>query len=88
MYTEAINHDPAITFFQTGSQIAGRPSFGSWVHYGLGSMNDNLPAFIEPIEQLPLLPSQKIDRGRLPRPHWPRVSTTTSDEVESPLTSC
>jgi hypothetical protein len=46
MYTEAINHDPAITFFQTGSQIAGRPSFGSWVHYGLGSINENLPAFI------------------------------------------
>jgi len=46
MYTEAINHDPAITFFQTGSQIAGRPSFGSWVHYGLGTMNENLPAFI------------------------------------------
>jgi hypothetical protein len=46
MYTEAINHDPAITFFQTGSQIAGRPSFGSWIHYGLGSVNQNLPAFI------------------------------------------
>ncbi len=46
MYTEAINHDPAITFLQTGSQIAGRPSLGSWVHYGLGSMNDNLPAFV------------------------------------------
>jgi len=46
MYTEAINHDPAITFFQTGSQIAGRPSLGSWVHYGLGSINDDLPAFI------------------------------------------
>jgi hypothetical protein len=46
MFTEAINHDPAITFFQTGSQIAGRPSLGSWVHYGLGSINENLPAFI------------------------------------------
>ena len=46
MYTEAINHDPAITFFQTGSQIAGRPSMGSWVSYGLGSMNENLPSFI------------------------------------------
>jgi hypothetical protein len=46
MYTEAINHDPAITFFQTGSQIAGRPSMGSWVSYGLGSMNANLPAFV------------------------------------------
>jgi hypothetical protein len=46
MFTEAINHDPAITFFQTGSQIAGRPSLGSWVHYGLGSTNEDLPAFI------------------------------------------
>jgi hypothetical protein len=46
MYTEAINHDPAITFFQTGSQIAGRPSLGSWIHYGLGSTNENLPAFV------------------------------------------
>ena len=46
MYTEAINHDPAITFFQTGSQIAGRPSLGSWIHYGLGSVNQNLPAFV------------------------------------------
>ena len=46
MYTEAINHDPAITFFQTGSQIAGRPSVGAWVNYGLGSTNDNLPSFI------------------------------------------
>jgi len=46
MYTEAINHDPAITFFQTGSQIAGRPSFGAWINYGLGSSNENLPAFM------------------------------------------
>src|SRR5262245_47966092 len=46
MFTEAINHDPAITFFQTGAQVAGRPSLGSWVSYGLGSLNDNLPAFV------------------------------------------
>src|SRR5437764_2744332 len=46
MWTEAINHDPAITFFQTGSQIAGRPSMGSWVTYGLGSMSEDLPAFV------------------------------------------
>jgi hypothetical protein len=46
MYTEAINHDPAITFFQTGSQIAGRPSLGAWLSYGLGSENENLPSFI------------------------------------------
>ena len=46
MYTEAINHDPAVTFFQTGSQIAGRPSMGSWLSYGLGSENRDLPAFV------------------------------------------
>ena len=46
MHTEAINHDPAITFFQTGSQIAGRPSIGAWLSYGLGSMNEDLPAFV------------------------------------------
>ncbi len=46
MHTEAINHDPAITFFQTGSQIAGRPSIGSWLSYGLGSMTADLPAFV------------------------------------------
>ena len=45
MYTEAINHDPAITFFQTGSQQPGRPSMGSWLSYGLGSTNENLPTF-------------------------------------------
>ena len=45
MNTEAINHDPAVTFFQTGSQQAGRPSIGSWVSYGLGSDNKNLPNF-------------------------------------------
>jgi hypothetical protein len=46
MQTEAINHDPAITFVQTGSQIAGRPSMGAWVAYGLGSANRDLPAFV------------------------------------------
>ncbi|MEM7370839.1 MAG: DUF1501 domain-containing protein [Bacteroidota bacterium] len=45
MYTEAINHDPATTFIQTGSQQPGRPSIGAWLSYGLGSDNDNLPAF-------------------------------------------
>ena len=46
IYTEAINHDPAITFLQTGSQLSGRASMGSWISYGLGSMNENLPSFI------------------------------------------
>lgn len=45
MFTEAINHDPALTFFQTGAQVGNRPSFGSWLSYGLGSENKNLPAF-------------------------------------------
>ena len=46
MHTEAINHDPAITFCQTGSQLAGKPSIGSWVSYGLGSENKELPAYV------------------------------------------
>ena len=46
MNTDAINHDPAITFFQTGFQLAGRPSIGAWLSYGLGSENKDLPAFV------------------------------------------
>ncbi len=46
VFTEAINHDPAITFMNTGSQLAGRPSMGSWVGYGLGSENKDLPAYV------------------------------------------
>jgi hypothetical protein len=46
MYTEAINHGPAVTFLQTGSQFPGRPSIGAWLKYGLGSENENLPAFV------------------------------------------
>ena len=46
MHTEAINHDPGVTFFQTGAQLAGRPSMGAWLSYGLGSMNSDLPTFV------------------------------------------
>jgi hypothetical protein len=46
MFTEAINHDPAITFCQTGSQLAGRPSIGAWLSYGLGNANRDLPAYV------------------------------------------
>jgi len=46
MYTEQINHDPALTFLQTGHQLAGMPSMGSWLTYGLGSENENLPSFV------------------------------------------
>ena len=46
MWTEAINHDPAITYIQTGSQLPGRPSAGAWTSYGLGSLNEDLPTFV------------------------------------------
>ncbi|MBX3745744.1 MAG: DUF1501 domain-containing protein [Verrucomicrobiae bacterium] len=62
MYTEAINHDPAITFLQTGSQISGRPSMGAWVHYGLGSDNENLPSFVV-----------LITRGKVDQPLYARL---------------
>ncbi len=62
MYTEAINHDPAITFLQTGSQISGRPSMGAWVHYGLGSDNENLPAFVV-----------LVTRGKVDQPLYSRL---------------
>jgi len=51
MFTEAINHEPGITFFQTGNEQPGRPSFGSWISYGLGSANANLPDFVVLISQ-------------------------------------
>src|SRR5215472_4492585 len=64
VYTEAINHDPAITFIQTGSQFPGRPCIGSWVNYGLGSENADLPAFVV----LNSLPSNSLpDQGLLSR---------------------
>ena len=64
MNTEAINHDPAITFMQTGSQLPGRPSMGAWIDYGLGSENQNLPAFVV----LNSLPSNGMpDQGLLAR---------------------
>ena len=51
MHTEPINHDPAVTFFQTGFQLAGRPIIGAWLAYGLGSENQDLPAFVVMISQ-------------------------------------
>jgi hypothetical protein len=51
VFTEAINHDPAVTFLQTGAQLAGRPSMGAWLAYGLGSENRDLPAFVVMVSQ-------------------------------------
>jgi hypothetical protein len=72
IYTEAINHDPAITFFQTGSQIAGRPSMGAWLSYGLGTANQNLPTFCVLISRRPVdqpLYSRLWGNGFLPSVH-------------------
>ncbi len=73
MHTEAINHEPGITFFQTGSQIPGRPSMGAWASYGLGSSNANLPAFVVLISQgfgnMQALSARFWDSGFLPSEH-------------------
>lgn len=65
MYTEAINHDPAITFMQTGSQQPGRPSFGAWSSYGLGSDNEDLPSFVVLISKGSGLPNAQGLLSRL-----------------------
>lgn len=69
MFSEAVNHDPALSFLQTGAQLAGRPSIGAWLDYGLGSQNQDLPAFItlttnRPVDQP--LSSRMWDSGFLP----------------------
>ncbi len=66
LHTEAINHDPAMTMLQTGHQFSGRPSLGSWVSYGLGSENENLPAFVVMIS----LPSGKTNSQALHERMW------------------
>ena len=72
MYTEAINHEPAVIFMQTGSQISGRPSMGSWLSYGLGSENENMPAFVVLVSLGPgsqPLNAQSWGNGFLPSYH-------------------
>jgi hypothetical protein len=73
MHTEAINHDPAITYINTGTQQLGRPSFGAWISYGLGSLNQNLPAYVVMIS-VGKRPGQALysrlwDSGFLPSRH-------------------
>jgi len=65
MHTEAINHDPAITYIQTGSQLPGRPSIGAWLSYGIGSENQDLPAYIVLISQGSGNPNDQPLFGRL-----------------------
>ncbi len=75
MYTEAINHEPAITLMQTGNQITGRPCLGAWASYGLGSLNQNLPTFVVLVakptntEQVQAISGRLWQSGYLPGEH-------------------
>ena len=75
MHTEAINHEPAITYMQTGNQVTGRPCLGAWVSYGLGSLNENLPTFVVLVakptntEQVQAISARLWSSGYLPGEH-------------------
>ena len=75
MHTDAINHEPAITFMQTGNQVTGRACLGSWVSYGLGSLNKNLPTFVVLVaqptntEQIQAISTRLWSSGYLPGQH-------------------
>jgi hypothetical protein len=85
MHTEAINHEPAITFFQTGNQQPGRPSLGAWVSYGLGSQNQNLPTFAVLITQgfgnMQALAARFWGSGFLPSEHQGCKLRSSGDPV-------
>jgi hypothetical protein len=86
MHTEHINHDPAITFIQTGNQIGGRPSMGSWMSYGLGSENQNLPAFVVLLSKATTNPDQPLyaklwSNGFIPSVHQGVVFRSGQDPV-------
>ncbi len=75
MHTEAINHEPAITYMQTGNQVTGRPCLGAWTSYGLGSLNENLPTFVVLVaqptntEQVQAISARLWQSGYLPGAH-------------------
>jgi hypothetical protein len=87
MHTDAINHEPAITFMQTGNQITGRPCFGSWMSYGLGSLNDNLPTFVVLVakstnnEQIQSISTRLWSAGYLPGIHSGVNLRTAGDPI-------
>ncbi|HEX5052781.1 MAG TPA: DUF1501 domain-containing protein [Planctomycetota bacterium] len=85
MHTDAINHEPAITFFQTGSQQVGRPSFGAWTSYGLGSENRDLPTFVVLITQgfgnMQALSARFWGSGFLPSEHQGCKLRSSGDPV-------
>ncbi len=85
MHTEAINHEPAITFAQTGNQQPGRPSFGAWASYGLGSENRDLPTFVVLITQgfgnMQALAARFWGSGFLPSEHQGCKLRSSGDPV-------
>ena len=87
MKTEAINHEPAITFMQTGNQVTGRPCLGSWVSYGLGAENQNLPTFVVMVakpsntEQIQAISARLWSSGYLPGEHAGVSFRTSGDPI-------
>jgi hypothetical protein len=87
MHTDAINHEPAITFAQTGNQNAGRPCLGAWASYGLGTLNQNLPTFVVMVakptnmEQLQAISARLWSSGYLPGEHAGVSFRTTGDPI-------
>ncbi len=87
MHTEAINHEPAISYIQTGSQIPGRPCLGAWMSYGLGSLNDDLPTFVVMVarstntEQVQAISARLWSSGFLPGEYAATSFRTTGDPI-------
>jgi hypothetical protein len=87
MHTEAINHEPAITYMQTGNQVTGRPCLGAWSSYGLGSLNDNLPTFVVLVakptntEQVQAISARLWSSGFLPGEHAGVSFRTSGDPI-------
>jgi hypothetical protein len=87
MHTEAINHEPAISYMQTGNQVTGRPCLGAWTSYGLGSLNDNLPTFVVLVarstntEQVQAISARLWSAGYLPGEHAGVSFRTSGDPI-------
>ena len=87
MHTEAINHEPAITYMQTGNMVTGRPCMGAWLSYGLGSMNQNLPTFVVMVanptntEQIQAISARLWSSGYLSGEHAGTSLRSTGDPI-------
>ena len=87
VHTDAINHEPAITFLQTGNQVTGRPCLGAWASYGLGSMNEDLPTFVVMVarptnqEQMQAISARLWSSGALPGAHAGVSFRTSGDPI-------